>query len=173
MAACSRRAEPISPMGIVVNSSYSKLMQDAVDAHCHFKNEWNTWRRRPEGPFEPASVQKARNRFLEAADLLYQIKLEPLDLGFHERPNDFFDELCTFLEADITAFRCGYAKELFLQRLKGIPLKERQRNRLREIALRYCRSATVRREFRRWCRLMVKLADDGFVNRLRLMTRSG
>ena len=66
------------------------------------------------------------------------------------------DRVIEFLEADPICFRSGYAKAYVLRRLMPLPLTGAQAKRLRRVVL----SVTERRdgrEFRKYCRLAVKL----------------
>jgi len=153
-------------------SGYRQLMRETDSAHTHFKNEWKNWQNgrlkkstKEQGNSEPESVTEARNDFFQKLDILYG-KLEPLEKRFRENPNSAFAEICEFLAVDITAFRGGYAKEFFLQKLKQLELSTGEKEKVKEIALKYCETKNVRREFRRWCRLMIKIADFRFVSEL-------
>lgn len=118
---------------------------------------------------EPAEVKEARNAFFKANDELWNKLLYPLQSRFHTNSESTVDELLDFLEVDIPAFRCGYLKEHFLERLKSVDLTDYQKLRLQKIALGLCKNDTVRREFRRWVNLMRKNADRDFVIQLRDM----
>jgi len=156
-------------------SDYQFLMEEAFLAHKNFKDEWKNWRngkiKRNKGNLEPESVRKTRDNFFQKSDILYA-KLSPLEIKFRENPQLAIDELIKFLSVDITAFRCGYAKEFFLQKLKNVDLSDSQVKQLQRLALQYCQTDTVRREFRRWCRLMIKLADAEFVAELKNIRNS-
>lgn len=147
----------------------AKLMADVFESHVKFKRIFRDWLNGRLGSkfprYEPEAVTLARKEFLARVDVLYDV-LVPLEKAFLADPHASFGELCDFLATDILAFRAGYAKEIFLQRLKQVDLSADERSTLQKIALDYCRSDTVRREFRRWCRLMVKIADEPFVRSL-------
>jgi hypothetical protein len=152
---------------------YHQLMKESYLAHKFFKNEWADWRngrlkksKALNGNVEPESVTKARNEFLQRNDELFVLKLYPLEKNLRENPHSAFAELVEFLSVDVAAFRCGYAKEVFLQRLKQIELTASETKEVQQIALKMCETENVRREFRRWTRLMIKLADEQFVFKL-------
>lgn len=152
---------------------YQTLMQESYLAHKQFKDELKLWQsgktkknKRAKGNAEPESVKDARNNFLLKIDNLYGLKIEPLEVKFRQNPKRAFDELIEFLSVDIAAFRCGYAKECFLRWLKNTELSSTEVVRLQQVAIKMCETDNVRREFRRWCRLMIKLADAEFVQQL-------
>ena len=156
--------------------SLARLMESSLRTHREFKRQYSLWENGKLSAKYPHSeapeVTTARDDWWRANNILFSTKLGPLEIAFRDRPHDAFDELCCFLATDIPAFRCGYAKELFLQRLKGIQFTTRERKKLSDIALFYCTTDTVRREFRRWCRLMVKIADEEDLKRLKGITES-
>ena len=158
---------------------YRQLMNESYLAHRNFKQEWADWRngklkksKKQSGNVEPESVTEARNEFLQKNDLLFTLKIYPLETKFRESPHSAFAELIEFLSVDIAAFRCGYAKEVFLQWLKRVELTTSEINEIQQIALKMCETENVRREFRRWCRLMVKFADVSFVLKLREISKN-
>ena len=77
------------------------------------------------------------------------------------------NEIISFLEADFAAFRSGYSKERYYRKLKSLKLSANQIGRLQEIALKRCASAEHRREDSELRRLMIRLADSEFVERIR------
>ena len=106
---------------------YKELMQNSFATHQKFKEVWNLWKsgklkdaKGIKPHTEPTLVSDARNLFFEQNDLLYTQKLEPLEQKFNVNHKDSLDEVIEFLSVDITAFRCGYAKEVFLQRLQDL-----------------------------------------------------
>ena len=156
-------------------------MQESFVANQNFKNEWKDWRngkldkkklRGLKANVEPKSVADARNLFFQKNDLLYSSKIEPLERKFKENPIVAVDEVIEFLSVDITAFRCGYAKEVFLHWLKQIELSLKEIEQLQRLAIEVCETGSFRREFRRWCRLMIKLADGKFVINLQILLKS-
>lgn len=154
-------------------SGYRELMQATVSAHKNFKDEWHRWRsgklkkkEKSKGISEPEFVTEARNDFFQKLGVLYGTKISPLEKRFDENPESAITEIIEFLSVDIPAFRCGYKKEFFLQKLKNVSLSASEKEELQRIALNFCETTNVRREFRRWCRLMVKIADAEFVLKL-------
>jgi len=159
---------------------YRQLMDESYSAHKKFKQEWADWQngkrkkdKKAKGNVEPESVTKARNEFLQKNDSLYSLKIYPLEKNFWETPHSAFAELIEFLSVDIAAFRCGYAKEVFLQRLKNIELTAIEIKQIQQVALKMCETENVRREFRRWCRLMIRLADAEFILNLSGLSKNG
>lgn len=152
---------------------YQELMQEAYLAHRDFKDKWKKWEYVDKKlKVEPKAVTDARNKFFQKLDSLYVTKISPLELKFKENPNSVVDELIEFLSVDITAHRCGYAKGIFLQWLKNVELTADEIKQFQEAALKVCQTNNVRREFRRWCRLMIKLADEEFVSNLKILVKS-
>jgi hypothetical protein len=157
-------------------SSYQVLMQKTHSAHQNFKDQWKKWElgklKGPKPNIEPQSVTIARNVFLAQLDILFDSKINPLEGKFRESPNLAVEELVEFLLTDITAFRCGYAKEVFLQWLKKTEFLPAEAQMFRQVAITICELNSFRREFRRWCRLMTKLADEKFVLELQKLRLS-
>lgn len=158
---------------------YQELMRETYSAHKNFKDEWSDWSngklkkdKKSKGNVEPESVTKARNEFFRKLDVLYSLKIEPLEKKFRDDPHSATAELIEFLSVDIPAFRCGYAKEVFLQWLKNVELTTGEIKQFQQVALKMCETNNVRREFRRWCRLMIKLADEDFVLKLKSFVKS-
>lgn len=159
---------------------YHHLMNESYLAHIYFKNEWADWRngklkksKKQSGNAEPESVTKTRNEFHQRNNELFALKIYPLEKKFRENPHSALAELIEFLSVDIAAFRCGYAKEVFLQWLKRIELTEGEIKEIQRVALKMCETEIVRREFRRWCRLMIKLADADFILKLTDLMKNG
>jgi hypothetical protein len=116
---------------------------------------------------EPKSVTEARNLFWAANDLLYSSKIQPLEIKFKQNPKVAFNDLAEFLFVDVVAYRCGYAKEIFLHWLKHIDFSFDEIKKLQSLVISVCETKSFRREFRRWCRLAVKIADSDFVIELK------
>jgi len=96
----------------------------------------------------------------------YEKGLAPLLEGFLAGRSAAIDEVLTFLEVDIPAFRSGYSKEWYYRKMKKLALSEKQVMRLREIALARCASDEYRREDSELRRLMIKWADSRFLARV-------
>jgi len=159
-------------------SGFQILMQESFLAHQNFKSVWRAWRsgklkdaKGVKPHTEPKTVTEARNLFLAKNDLLFSSKIEPLEIKFKKNPNAL-DEVIEFLSVDIPAFRCGYAKEVFLQRLKKSEFSKNESEKLQNLLIEVCKTKSFRREFRRWSRLGVKLADENFVEELKLLRKS-
>ena len=171
-------APPLAPLDRILMSRYRESMLEVYVAHQRFRKKWDDWQagRRPasrkEWGAEPASVTAARDEFRARTNFLYQTKLDPLAARFRAAPRDAFDEALEVLTADVPAFGTGYAKEVFLQKLKAARLSPAEAERLRAAALAVCEAPTLRREFRRWCRLMIVFADAAFAARLGGLIRS-
>ncbi len=164
-------------------SSYRELMQALDKANQDFKKEWNDWRngkiKRAEKKtlkklkgLEPESVTAARDKFWDAFNRLFDTHLKSLEIAFLENPSSVADDVIEFLSVGITAHRCGYAKERFLTKLKSVELTSSQKLKLQQIALALCESYNFRREINYWSRLIIKIADEDFVNKLNALTNS-
>jgi hypothetical protein len=161
-------------------SDFVNPMRELHGAHRNFKSEWRRWQngeiKRKEKKelkgLEPESVSLARDKFYESLENLYQTKIYPLESKFCTDPQIAVDEVIEFLSVDIPAFRCGYAKEIFLSDLKKVSLSPEQKQRILQVTLEVCEAFNFRREFRRWCRLMIKLADREFVEKLTQLSKS-
>lgn len=154
-------------------------MQEVYLAQKNFKDAWDKWRngklkkkKRASRNIEPESVTKARDNFHQKLNFLYVSKIYPLEKKFQNDSKSSIAEVVEFLSVDIPAFRCGYEKEIFLQWLKHTELNLREVEQFQQIAVKICEANNVRREFRRWCRLMVKLADADFVFKLQNLSQS-
>jgi hypothetical protein len=144
-------------------NDYEILMRELQKSHQTFKKEWNN---RSKKNHNPETITLARNKFWDDLNRLWSLKLAPLQIKFAENPLDTVDEVIEFLSVDILAFRCGYVKEFFLAKLKSIELNTLQQEKLKQIALNLCKKPRFRREFGDWARLMIKIADQSFINQL-------
>ena len=148
------------------------LMQDLYDAHRAFRQEWDKWWGEGTQTMEPESVKNARDRFWEALNRLFDERLYSLWENFSANKAKAADAVIDFLEIDIPAHRCGYVKEKFLRKLKSVELTEAQQTRLKGAAIELVSAGNFRREFGDWTKLMIVLADDAFIVRLREAGRS-
>ncbi len=119
---------------------------------------------------EPKEITEARRVFLQTLEKLFD-ELEKYDRDFATGDSDAIDSIINFLEVDIPAFRCGYAKEKYFRKLKSLPLNEAQTERLLNLAFNLCTSNNYRREFRDLRRLMIKIADADFIERLKPLAK--
>lgn len=142
-------------------------------AHKNFKDECKKWESKDKQlKSEPKSVTDARNFFSQKIETLYSLKIYPLEKKFRDNSKSAMDELIEFLSVDIPCFRCGYAKEVFLQWLKSTELSSQEVKQIQQVALEMCETNNVRREFRRWCSLMITLADTDFVLKVESLVKS-
>lgn len=153
-------------------------MQKSLTAHQNFKNVWRDWRsgklkdaKGVKPHTEPKSVREARNKFLAANDELFNLRIEPLEKRFKVDASESLDEVLEFLSIDLSAFRCGYAKEFFLKWLKQTNFSVNEIEKIKSLIIEVCETKSFRREFRRWCRLAIKIADENFVERLQKVTK--
>jgi hypothetical protein len=104
--------------------------------------------------------------------IFYEEALAPLAKPFLAGEPTAIDEILTFLEVDVPAFRSGYSKEWYYRKLKSMKLSEKQVHRLHDVAINRCTSLEYRREDSELRRLMIKLADRNFVERLKKLPAS-
>lgn len=149
-----------------------QLLQDVYDTHVAFHKEIDKGQRWVEKEKERTEIVVARDRFNEALHHLFVAKLTPLRNSFLNDVGSSIDSVIDFLEIDIPAFRCGYEKEWYLNKLKSLFLNRDQQDRLRTIALDLVSKSHYRREFQDWCRLMIVHADQPFLARLQELSAS-
>jgi hypothetical protein len=82
------------------------------------------------------------------------------------------ERLLVFLNTDIPAFQCGYAKEYYLRILKKANLTTRQHRELQALVLFHCNSQHFRREHSTLARLAILIADAAFIRQLQLLSVS-
>lgn len=106
----------------------------------------------------------------------YESALDPY-LERVSNDTDFKDQetiefVISFLELDPRFFRSGYIKESMLPKIARAELTPKQLMRLRAVLL----DAVDRRggrEFRRYCRLAVRIWDDNLLSKLRSLSKKG
>ena len=173
MAAVSPRIiSTVVRLPFMTANRFRELMQNLYVAHQDFKNAWAMQHRSKLKNKKPSEVDLARNKFLDAMNLLFQTKLDPLRQAFLTDNISAVDAVIDFLAVDIPAFRCGYEKEWYLRRLKSLPLNETQKSRLKTIALDLSSKPDYRREFSDWAKLMIMLADENFIAELQTLLES-
>ena len=165
---------------------YRKLMEEIRQAHLEFKQVWESVRadelakqgvkigkgRRPNEGWR--NVWDANRVAYRAAQSKADRRDELLILLFDELPFEEFmrgesaaiDAILDFLEIDVMAFRCGYAKEDCLRVLKRFDLTPQQVERLKRLTLAMCQFRGQRRELADLTRLMIPLADQNFLRDL-------
>jgi hypothetical protein len=115
---------------------------------------------------EAASQDKRR---YELVGILFEsLPFEEFLTGNPKAIDTFLD----FCEVDKPAFHVGYMKEWIFRQLRYLPLSERQQQRLRDLSLYYTSLPQYRREAAYLNRVMIKLADKDFVERLRNISQS-
>ena len=111
-------------------------------------------------------------KLYELLRVFYETYIIPLMPAFESGDKRAIDEMLDFLEIDIPAFKLGYEKEYIYGKLKRLPLDERHRERLRQIALSQCASPYYRRELTDLSRLMIKVGDESLVQKLEKLSES-
>jgi hypothetical protein len=146
---------------------YRELLENLRKAHAAHRDAYNKARSKL------GTNQKAHEATKnELANLHAQLKffygavLGPLADAFLAGESHAIDEVLNFLEVDVPAFRTGYSKESYYRKLKKLELNPTQIERLRTIALNRCASPEYRREDSELRRLMIRLADAKFLQRV-------
>ncbi len=109
-----------------------------------------------------AARPHAQTRDALTAQLFEALPFQEMAKGNSEA----IDHILDFVEADIPAFRCGYAKEWCYRRLKRVFLTETQQQRLLLLTLRLCQSSGYRREIRDLTTLVTSFAHADFMRQL-------
>ncbi|HXJ14796.1 MAG TPA: hypothetical protein VNH19_21185 [Candidatus Limnocylindrales bacterium] len=125
--------------------------------------EMGSWRSKDE-----KAVARARE-LLEAFKLharALDVRLTPLANAIRAGNEFLVDEVLEFLAVDILAFGCGYAKEKCYRRLKHVELSPSQVGLIKDIALKRCASDEYRREDAELRRLVTKIADLEFLEKI-------
>jgi hypothetical protein len=167
---------------------YRRLMEQIRLAHQAFKTSWTDARTATLKSLSPGGGAPSREDLARANRVAYQAAqsladrrngllgelfgehLGPLHDGLLAGDPDAVDAIIDFLEVDVPAFRCGYAKQDYLRRLKTVPLTDQHEARLRRYGLHLCTTPAHRREIREAARLMIRVADQDLVNQLRALT---
>lgn len=183
-------AETAQPSCMSEHGDYRRLMEHIRNAHQAFSKAWTEARTAAlnglslnERSASWEQVWQANGIAYEAAQPLedrrdrllgelFEKHLGPLHEGFLSGDSDAVNAIIDFLEVDVPAFRCGYAKEDYLRRLRAVPITDEHQGRLRQYGLRLCSTPVHRREIRYAGRLMIRVADQGLVDRLRALTTS-
>jgi hypothetical protein len=152
---------------------YRQLLEGIRDAHSEHARAWQTAKsklgnNRKAYEATEAELQELHRRL----EFFYRTIVHPLLEPFLGGHSPAIDEVITFLEVDVAAFRTGYSKEWYYRKLKALKLNATQVERLQEIALRRCASPEYRREDSELRRLMIRLADSEFVQRVRALPDS-
>jgi hypothetical protein len=114
------------------------------------------------------AVTKARellDTFNEHTKSLYD-RITPLINTLSPGNEPVIDEALEFLAADVLAFGCGYAKEKCYRRLKHVELSSSHIGRIKDIAFRRCASNEYRRDDAELRRLVAKIADLEFLEKI-------
>ena len=145
---------------------YRELMQNLRDADMLRRKafrEMGSWRSK-----DDKAVGRARD-LLEAFKLharALDVRLTPLTNAIRAGNEFLVDEVLEFLAVDILAFGCGYAKEKCYRRLKHVELSPSQIGLIKDIALKRCASDEYRREDAELRRLVAKIADLEFLEKI-------
>lgn len=170
------------------------LMQRIYTAHQEFATAWEASKAANFNNGQPYDIaklnQKEIDTMLEAnhrayvdarpqEETLYALlreffdnHLNPLMPAFEVGDSLAIDGILDFVEIDIPAFKLGYEKEYIYGKLKHLSLNESQSNRLRQVAFNLCSRPHYRREINELGRLMIRLADEQFVEELRNLSGS-
>ena len=114
-----------------------------------------------------ASAKALSDRVNQLLGILFEHYLGPSYEAFLAGEPAAVDNVIAFLSTDVLAFRCGYRKENYLRLLKSVPFSREHGERLRDYVLSLCSLASHRREIAEAGRLMIRIADQASVDRLR------
>lgn len=92
-------------------------------------------------------------------------------IGLKEGNLAFVEPIISFLERDVYSWGFGYKKEKIWRYLVRIELTEKQKGRLRKVALHYIETR-ISREFYPMCRFVRGIADDRFAESVRELQKS-
>jgi hypothetical protein len=166
---------------------YRDLMERIRHSHQEFSEVWNKVRTAElhKRNIDPAGdlwdrieeVWEANGVAYEAARPQSDRRDEFLSILFEELPfeellegkPEAIDTILDFLEIDVLAFRCGYAKQWCYRKLKSLPLNEKQIQRLRQLIIDICQCSGQRQELKELARLMIKLADKPLIENLQYL----
>ena len=145
--------------------SYRELLESIREAHARHRKVWEDTKRETGDSGKAYKAAKAEQLELyRHLQTLYETRLTPLQEPFLAGRPEAIDEIISFLEIDVPAFRVGYDKEWYYGKLKKLTLNPEQAERLRLIALARCSSNEYRREDSEIRKLMVRLADPKFIH---------
>jgi hypothetical protein len=112
-----------------------------------------------------AKTRKLLDAFKEHSKAL-DVRITPLINTLRAGNEHVIDEILEFLAVDVLAFGCGYAKEKCYRRLKHVELSPSHIGRIKDIALKRCASNEYRRDDAELRRLVSKIADLEFLEKL-------
>jgi len=141
-------------------------MQNVHDAHVLSKEalrEIGSWKSKDEKGV--AKARKLLDTFKEHSKSL-DVRITPLINALRPGNEHVIDEILEFLAVDVLAFGCGYAKEKCYRRLKHVELSPSQAGRIKDIALKRCASNEYRRDDTELRRLIAKIADLEFLEKI-------
>jgi hypothetical protein len=146
---------------------YRELLENIREAHTAHAAAYKKARSRL-GTNSKAheATKKELDAFHSHLKLFYENVLGPMAEPFLAGKSTAIDEVLNFLEVDLPAFRTGYSKEWYYRKLKKLELNPSQIERLRIIAQNRCASPEYRREDSELRRLMIRLADAKFLQRV-------
>lgn len=148
---------------------YRELLENVHRARLEFKHAYGNANEGRGKKSKDANRHRKAEAELEEFYKHLRILNDSLDVlwkGLDSGSSQAIDDLIEYLAVDIPAFRSGYAKERFYRKLKKLPLTKAQINALRDIAVARCASTEYRRDDSELRRLMIRLADLAFLNRV-------
>src|SRR4051812_10740091 len=118
-------------------SRIEDLTAQIFDAHSQFRTTWSAAKAEVVGEAKlgtPEYYAANRHAYSVATPQMDRVKqllkelfwgeMAEVDKAFLTGDLEAVSKVIDFLEVDIPAFRCGYAKEWYLRRLKNLPLSE-------------------------------------------------
>ncbi len=152
---------------------YREILEKIREAHQAHSRAWNSIRSKTgNNTIAYQETKKELDELYRQLTFLYSSLLDPVLKPFLAGETSAVDEVIAFLAVDVPAFRCGYQKEWFYRKLKKIALSRSQIESLHDIALKRCASTEQRREDSELRRLMIRLADAEFMQRLLALPES-
>lgn len=145
---------------------YRKLLENVYRAHLDFKKEFNNAKGgRSKNAKGRRKAEAELEEFRKHLGILNDC-LEALRKRVQSGSPQAIDDLVEYLAVDTPAFGSGYAKERFFRLLKRVALTEDQISELQDIAVARCASTEYRRDDSELRRVMIRLADLDFLNRV-------
>jgi len=154
------------------HSEFNRLLINLKHAQECFDAAWSRLRSKKSAGDAYKEASQLNEQRLHACNQLYKA------LSFYH--DDFLagneaaiDRIIAFIEVDVPAFRSGYAKEWYYDKLKNMFLNAKQKNRLKAYALDLLRAPNYRREWSNLCHLLIAISDQEFLGEVKKIASEG